>query len=199
MPLPSVIAWYDIIVQTKRRLCTSRCYISLSTIPTSQTVLDEIAADLSSQLAPKIKAILSSDCQYAGIVLHSKNGTAELISESGEGADSGDGDAISLPDEVAAEIQKRTGQVGRSKRGRLFFSGLPNTSNDDGVLTADAKTTLGLLAAFIGADITASGTVLHPRHYNRLANTLDIITRCRPVSVFASRRDRRHPLALNPF
>lgn len=199
MPLPATIAYFDMLVQTTFRTCSSRHYFEFATPPTTQAQLTALADAASALVAVKIKGILSSDCGYLGLYMRYKTGGTDIEAFSSEGADAGDGDPDPLPDEVCAEIQKRTGQVGRDKRGRYFFSGISSAAQADGVLTDGFKPGLAALAAFLGADIAGGTSVLHARHYDRKTNTLIPISQCRPVAVLASRRDRRKPLTLAPY
>lgn len=95
-----------------------------------------------------------------------------------------------LPDQDALLIQKRTGLHGRNARGRFFVPGIWEDFNDDGVLATAGEVPAKALAAALGADQTFGGIVCHARHYSQNPIDLMVITECRVMRAFASRRDR---------
>lgn len=168
----------------------------------TQTNHDNITTTLVGVFRPLLVALLSQHAYITEFYTRSLLGTTDLEGyysppiEDATGAISGD----CMPTESVLEIQRRTGHVGRSNRGRIFISGISEAANNDGLLIAGpTKTALGNLASAIGSNQTSTAFTLAARHWNRLTNTLMPVTVARGMDAFMSRRDRRRNVRPRPF
>jgi len=81
------------------------------------------------------------------------------------GAGPGEGDATALPSLAAACISIRTAQGGRSKRGRMFIGGIPESATTDSKFATENEFWIALLAfcacvvtKFVAGDPPAANT-----------------------------------------
>lgn len=119
---------------------------------------------------------------------------------------SGIGNIDTLPDDVVLMIQLRTGQAGRPKRGRRFFSGMSEVIQNDGRIVNAHRAACTNLANSLNVDVatvglpTAGGTTdLHARHWDRKNNLLHPITKTYVMGCMMSRMNRRPRSLLNKF
>lgn len=108
--------------------------------------------------------------------------------------------ADTLPDEVCFIIQKRTGVIGRSSRGRWFICGLGEAVQNAGEVDTEYRALLKGVTDQMSTDVAVTvgfSTVMHARHYNRKSNILQPIVKCYALRTMGSRRDRRSPLRLS--
>lgn len=111
--------------------------------------------------------------------------------------------ADQMPDDVVLMVQIRTGQAGRSKRGRRFFSGIGERIQNSGKIVDDHYPSITTFANSLNSDVTnislptagGAGTA-HARHWDRKNNLLHPITKTYVLGCMMSRMDRRPKLLI---
>jgi hypothetical protein len=97
----------------------------------------------------------------------------------------------SLPAYSALIIQKTTSKHGRSKRGRMFVPLISEQIQHDGFIDTLNRTACRELADIFQTDRPIGAGTASARHWDRKNNKLEVITRCYPLDVLGTRRDRK--------
>lgn len=164
--------------------------------PAADTIQD-VANGLFLQIDNNMGAVLDVDHEFNRIELTWRDGTEQFDAISNEAPFVG---VISpagvMPEEVAVDVQRRTGRAGRQSRGRVFFPFVPSSFVVGSTLTSAAITAYQSAAVPLGttAVISVGGgdnAELTPKHFDRKANVLRQIVGVRVMQEVASRRDRR--------
>lgn len=166
-------------------------YFQVSVFGAGQTQADELAAGVDAQVGTKLKAALSADCDYSKTVVSLNNGGVTFVAENSNSAGSGAIAGISLPDTVAAVIQKRTDAPGREGRGRWYIGCVSETWQDTGQLTAPAKTAYAALGLAARQDVASVSGNWRSGHQSRKNVTVVPITATPVVPVLGTHRRRR--------
>lgn len=176
-------------------------YLEPASTGITQSILQATADAAGSALGAKYLPYMGAGSTFNGVKVTYHYGAILLEAESISGAGEGAIDVDLLPDEVALEMQRRTGLAGRQHRGRIYLCcGTEAYGSDGVVLTGSATATaLKALATFTGADVTWGGVVWHWRHFNRKDNVMEAVTQMRAMNVVVSQRRRRKPLIPNPI
>lgn len=213
-PIPRSTIVCDLVTETPWALRRNRFYFTSDNAPTGLTDLEHICNRVMAVYSPLLKVMQTTQVKQlrvegrwygpgttgweANSTSAAVAGTLPAVTPNSE-TDAEDSMMDTLPDEVCLIIQKRTGNTGRSKYGRWFFTGLSekvqNAGQVDQEMIANAKT----LAASLSDDITVStgfATVLHARHWDKKNNVMLPITKCYVVRAIGTRKDRRRPLKL---
>jgi len=136
---------------------------------------------------------LSDSCQVTHLQLDWKGAGTEVQGNSSAGPIVG---AVSgestLPEEVVAEIQRRTGLQGRNKRGRVFWPFVPESFNEEGgEISTGGLAAYGGVAEMIASNVTAIGTEWIPQTPDYKTGSLTAVIQTRVCTSLLSRRDRR--------
>lgn len=102
-----------------------------------------------------------------------------------------------LPEEDVVCIQRRTGLVGRNKRGRIFWPFVPEAEQHDGELENTGVQLYAAVAQMVLSDVVAAGTTFHPHTLDHKNSVLVPLVQCGVVLQICSRRDRRFPKVLD--
>lgn len=190
----------DLWVKTENRESCNRLYWVFDETPGPDVDWVAFANSVFAHYSAAYAAMLSSSCHFQRTYVRYVSTTQERDAWSTTGPVVGGVAYPPLPDEVCAEIQRRTGQLGRQNRGRIFISGLPSSEQNDGVWSAATIARLKALAALIGPDQVFDGDLpsCHARHWDRKENQLKGVSQARATDICVSRRDRRRPLVLRP-
>lgn len=216
MSFPSNTLITDMVTRTPWGERRNRFYWDASVGPTGLTQLEAICDRVLAVIGTNYITLLSAQCQImrfegrfygAGSTEFEANSTSAPLDGARVAVIPNSGtDAIestladTLPDEVCLIVQKRTGNIGRSKRGRWFFTGLSEQIQNAGEVDAAVRASVKVFADTLSNDITVSSgfsTVLHARHYDKLNHALLPITKCYAIRTMGTRRDRRRPLRLS--
>lgn len=76
-------------------------------------------------------------------------------------ANVGDQSVEPLPSEVCAQLKMFTGTAGRGMTGRMFFSGIPVTQEEDNCLLEDYMATWSQVITNLSTPITDTGATFH--------------------------------------
>lgn len=165
------------------------------------SLFNNVAQSLETTFAPLIKKIIGHTASWDGVEVHFFDGAggewlggANALQGLG---DVGNGDEL-LPNQDALIIRKITGKVGRQKRGRFFFGGLPQDADVEGLISDD--TIAGYVAATkdlalaLHTTYLMSGVHWIPSHYDKKDDLLISVRDCAVMRALRSRRDRAKPL-----
>jgi hypothetical protein len=192
--IPKPVVTMVFYVTTKAGQFANVTFWSASPAPASVGDVQAIADAASAIMAPLYIAAIHSSAAYAGVHAKYEDGTHiyEADSSSGTGIGTVGGTAVS--DQNAAVLRKYTGLAKPRNRGRWFVSGMSSlnfaSTNPDEIDSAYYASYEAIVAAFT-ADMTAGGSVLHARHWNRTDNVLVPISYGKVSTRVASRDDRR--------
>jgi hypothetical protein len=117
--------------------------------------------------------------------------SAELAGTMGDLLDDAALELEGLPMYSALIIQKTTEKFGRSKRGRFFVPLISEQAQHDGIIDTLNASTCRELADIFQTDREIGTGTASARHWDRKNNTFDPITRCYPLDVLGTRRDRK--------
>lgn len=133
-------------------------FFQVSVFGAGQTQADELAAAVDAQVGTNLQQCISADCEYVKTVVSLNNGGVVYVAENANTAGNGGVAGTSLPDTVAAVVQKRTDAPGKPGRGRWYIGCVPESFQDTGKLTLTAVGAYNALASSARADeATASG------------------------------------------
>lgn len=174
---------------------SNRLYFDCTAGTPSVTSISGIAIAMSEKYLPLWTACLTGGWEVFGI-------RARFI---GSGIDvehtvspvDGEGTVTStepLPETDAVVVRRKTGLQGRDKRGRIFITGVPETFQSEGRLSAAGDSAYAALAEGIDDTVTTpTGIEFEPRCVSFLTETLFPVTHSEIVLDLLSRKDRRHP------
>jgi hypothetical protein len=213
IPRPVLIA--DLVTDTTYAERRNRFYFAADTAPTGITPLENICNFIMNKYSPLLSQFLTTQSRIvrvegqwmgsgstgfeANSTVAAVPGVHTAVTPGAVSEDEASTITDTLPDEVSLIIQKRTGNTNRGSMGRWFFTGLTEKMQNHGVIARDYLTSVVSLANQFSDDITVTGsgaTILHARHWNRKANSLQPITKCYALKVLGTRLDRRNPLRL---
>lgn len=154
------------------------------------------ANDFKTAFTSAIQGALSDVAAMDSLTLKWVTGGNEVEGNNNNGAIGGSVGGDCLPEEDVIVIQRRTGKVGRSKRGRIFFPFISEDFVEDGELNAAGKTAAAALAAMVKSNVTAQGAVFNPKTLDHKNNVLETVVQAGYITATCSRRDRRFPKQL---
>jgi hypothetical protein len=213
-PVNTLVA--DMVTRTPWGERRNRFYFEPTVSPTGITQLEAIMNRLHAVISALAIEIMSNQCsvvRWEGRFYGT--GSSEFEANSTTAAQPGNHIAVTpnsttdetssytadtLPDEACLIVQKRTGTIGRSKRGRWFFCGLSEVMQNAGEIDIEYRGQAIDLANGLSSDVTVTSgfsTILHARHYDHKNNMMLPITKCYAIRTLGSRRDRRAPLRLS--
>jgi hypothetical protein len=211
-PIPAPILTADLVIKTRYQHLRSRLYWASDTAPENESHVTVMADAIKTAFTPALPALLPDthffekvECRWYGAgdsLLYANSSAAPgvgLLDAPNDGDSLSDGDgSLSediMPDDTALVIQKKTGLRGRANQGRLFIGGIAENVNFAGVVSDPYIPHVKTLASKVVTDINVNGsgftTVLHARHWNRIANQMKTITKVYVVNQMGSRMDRR--------
>lgn len=215
MPLPSQTIVADIVIATPWAERRCRNYYQPDIPPSNLTQLEAVANAILLHYQTSWASLSTTQCWMRRVESRFYGGPSnefEANSTGGgtqgsapaatPGGGSDDGTTVdTLADEHSLIVQIRTGQSGRSKRGRRFICGLSEKVQNAGKISMGFIAACKSFADKFPADVTvnASGlsTALHARHYDRKNSVLVPITKAYALATLGSRIDRRNPLRLS--
>lgn len=141
-------------------------------------------------------AMLAENSRFAKVTLKWVSGGNEVEGDSTLPSVPGTAAGDTLPEEVVVCIQRRTGQIGRNKRGRIFFPYIPEAYQQDGNLMGLGVSAATGLAAMVRNKVTHSGGQWEPQTPDWKTGVLVPVVQAGYVEQLCSRRDRRDPKVL---
>lgn len=188
--LPNNVLTVKFFVTHPHGQMTSILYYEPVAPPATPAHMVIIANDFLSQLATVLTAILAQNCSLIGTYARYKSAVLDIEGYSTDAGSAGDGDPDCLDAQTCAVVRRLTGKPGRSKRGRIFISGISEGDFSDGVMVPAKVATYQAVAAFFATDITANAVIHHARHWDRKNNVMEIVTHAKCLRRIGSRRDR---------
>lgn len=151
------------------------------------------ANDFKTAYATAIPAVITSSHTLHRVELVQTSGVNQIDAVSNSAAVAGSVSGDVMPEEVAVLIQRRTGLVGRNKRGRVFIPCVPDSFVTGSGLTSGALTAYTAVATMIKSGVNTNSAVnsFEAVQPDYKTNQLETITQCRAYSEVVSRRDRR--------
>lgn len=187
------------------RACRSRLYYFPATGEITENNITAIADSFNAIFQPLMRAVLTQDWRWYGTELKWRGVQVEM---EGRSTDAGGLGAITdsdyLPIESAVVIRRRTGKPGRSKRGRIFISGVPEKWTEGEQLLAAGQTAYLAIANKIDQQIPAGGgsVMLNPLTIDFKNTLTTAVTNSEILTTICSRRDRRlakKPVVIGSF
>lgn len=144
-----------------------------------------------------LSAWLPDACQVQAITFKQVIAGTEVEGQNSNGVIGGSVTGFDiLPEEDVLCIQRRTGLVGRNKRGRVFIPYVSEDFQEDGELNAGGLANALLIATMIKSDVTAGTAVFFPCTPDWKNSVLVPVVQAGIVRQVCSRRDRRDPKVL---
>lgn len=216
MSLPNNVLVTDMVTRTPWSERRNRFYWDLSVAPTGLTQIESCCNRLHVIISDEVIGFLTTQCYVerwegrwygsggaqfeANSTTAAKQGLVTAVTPGSVSDETLSAVADTLPDEAALIVQKRTGQAGRTKRGRWFFSGLSEQCQNAGEIDIEWRQTFKDFANVLSNDVTVStgfSTVMHARHLDNKNSVLEPITKCYAIRTLGTRKDRRKPLTLS--
>jgi hypothetical protein len=202
MPLPTT--YYKITLHFRNTLTSAKANCVLWYLPTSTgsaaptlTTIATFANNAKTAFSTAISGSTTSDCEMSGLTLKYVNGGAEVEGDNNNGAIGGTESADTLPEEDVYCIQRRTGGIGRNRRGRVFFPFVPVSFVAlGGELTTNGKAAAAALATMVKSSLTMNGIPFTPQTIDWKNGQCVPVVQTGYVTATCSRRDRRFPKTL---
>lgn len=199
MPLPAtytkVTMYFSNPTTNAKAQCVLWYLISAGTTPSLSTVVTH-ANSFRTAYSTAIAAALPTACNLDKVTLRWVSGGSEVEGDNSNGVVAGTVSGDVLPEEDVIVIQRRTGFVGRNKRGRIFFPFVPEAFQADGALNSTGLTAAAGLAAMVKSNVVSGATTYNPQTPNWKDGGLLAVTQAGYVTTTCSRRDRRSPKTL---
>jgi len=163
---------------------------AIATHTDAQAIADAACTAIYGLWAP----LAAASASFLGLKYQHYTGTSEIdvFSANGSEGSLGDSEGVeSMPDAIALEIQRRTANSERNKRGRFYVPGIAEDVNDNGIVAQDMMAPAQALATLHGADQTWNLIVHHARHWDRKTPDATVITYCRAMRQLALRQNRK--------
>lgn len=127
-------------------------------LPNALAVTDKLITDFEVWIMGRMKQFMASDTQFIGAVATTLNPRGAAQSVKGYTTDFGNVAGDVLPPHDAAVLSLYTPFPGRRTHGRMYFGGVPESLQNQGVLTAAAKTSIKNLADILIGTFGWDGT-----------------------------------------
>lgn len=208
MAIPSPVLVMDLVTKMPSGEYRNRFYFEATIYPTTIPQLEACCNRVMSVYTTLLSALCTTQVSFTkvegraygvgGTEFEANSTSPEVAGGITAVAPNSPSEDGSLPDTFGADVvlivQKRTGKVGRQKRGRWFFCGLSEQLANNGLIIDDVLVNVKGLADGLSNTVTVTSgfsTVLNPRHWDRKGNTLEPITKCYAIRNLGSRDDRR--------
>ena len=200
MALPATYTKVTMHFQSNIDLARAHCVLwylitAGATVPTLATV-SAFASSFKTAFSTALVGALANGCNLTGVTLKYVVDGNEVEGDNTNGTVDGIISGDYLPEEDVLCIQKRTGLVGRSKRGRIFFPFVPEIHQENGDLNAAGLAAAAGLATMVKSNVVHSSTTFGPHHLDNKNSLLIPIVQTGYVTTICSRRDRRNPKTL---
>lgn len=159
----------------------------------NQTNLNTFANTLFTTLQVSVLPCLAPDAEFVQVKIKAFEGSNEFEALSTGAPVSGTATGEMMPEENAVVIQRRTGKIGRSKRGRIFFPFIAEPDADDSELTTSAINKFKTLCTAIITPFVGGGMTVNPVTPDFKNGVLETVTQARVVGSIMSQRPRRDP------
>lgn len=201
MPLPATYMKVTLCFRNTNTQSTANCVLWYvaggSGVPPTQANISTAANGFKTAYSTAVQAALNEHAEMYKVTLKYVTGGAEMEGDNTNGAVGGGAAGDCLPEEDVICIQKRTGLVGRSKRGRIFFPYVSEDFQNDGELGPAGVAAASGLATMVKSFVVASPIgEWQPAHLDNKNGILIKITQTGYVLQTCSRRDRRSPKVL---
>lgn len=188
---------FENTITTAKATCALYYLITAGTPPTLATI-GTVASGFKTAYSAATAPTLNPDCRVTKVTVKYVSGGNEVEGDNTNGVIAGTHPSSDvLPEETVVCIQRRTGLVGRSKRGRIFWPFVTEDDQADGALTEDGQTIFGAVAQMVKSDVIASGITFKPHTLDHKNAVLVPIVQTGVVIELCSRRDRRFPKVLS--
>lgn len=201
MPLPGtyvkVTLHFRNVDTSSQAHCVLWYQMTAGTTPTLANV-GTFANAFKTAFSTAIPPSMAENCEVQKITLKHVTGGSEVEGDNTNGTIAGTvTSSDTLPEEDVVVIQRRTGLVGRNKRGRVFWPYVPETFQADGELQGGAITVYTAIATMIKNPVTGSGNTYSPCTLDHKNGILVPVVQTGVVLQICSRRDRRSPKTLS--
>lgn len=203
MPVPSTylratLSFRNVTTGSRAHVALWYLPSSLGATPPSLATVTTYANAFNTAYATAVAAALTTAHQLTSVTLKWVTGGAEVEGDNNNGPVAGTVSGDTLPEVNTMVIQRRTGLVGRMKRGRIFFPYVPESFQDEGDLSGSGITAAAALAGMVKSDVVASGVTYKPQHFDHKNNVLVPVVQAGYLNQVTTRRDRRSPKQYTP-
>lgn len=193
MPLPDPLATAYIVYGSdlKGPFVAVLHYFQVGTFTVDLTAVEQLAEQLDNGPGANLKDCISADCEYTETVVYGNTGGVVYSARNNTSTGNGNISGQSMPDYVAAIVQKRTMVGGRRGRGRWYLGCCPEEFNDTGKLNSSAVVAYNAWGASAISDAVTTAGTWRAGHLSRADVTCVRINSWITAPNFATRRKRR--------
>lgn len=194
MPLPDHVATDFRFRSANIYVASFRLYWTVDAGSLTASNANQLADALQAAFDGLLIPCLTGSCDFLDVKLRYTNGGTEVEGASTELPVAGTATGETLPEHDAVVIRRKTGTVGRARRGRIFFPFVPEDFvNDEGQLSTGGHTAYAAFATKLNENFVSAGTgiTLVPVQPVPSLNLLLPVTRVEVVQSVRTRRDRQ--------
>lgn len=193
MPFPDPLAVVYVVYgsDVKGPFVVVLHYFQVGTFPVDQAAAAGLAQAIDPIIGDSLRDVIAADCTYTKTVAYINDGGVSFTSTDNASTGVGRIAGQSMPDYVAAVIQKRTATPGKSGRGRWYVGCVPEAFNNTGVLEPTGVSAYEGFMNNLVADVVVGGGTWRSGHLSRQMEICVPIVGAAVVHQFGTRRKRR--------